>query len=618
MIGLALSSQMGRVDAGRWARVVVLDDDYALRQRLRESVPAGVAVEGLGDALARLYAALQPALARTLAEIAGRAPPEVWWSGPVASRSSTATHVMRDLVYARFARDLVLGPGAVEGDILFVCADAGLFRCLVHMFREAGVPVRREGPRLGRLGQRLGRLAMALVLAGYAALEFRRVRRMVRQLPRPAGLDQPKKRAILRTWIPEGAFAEDGTYRDRNFGALPQYLRDRGYDVLFVPMFVSLQRPLADWFRLMAKSGERFLVPQHAAGWRALAGQLALEARRLCVRCRGASVEGIDISAVLRYETFRHAFDPSMVRLNLAAPMIAGLARRGVRIDLVAYPFENNASEKPFLLALRRSYPKAETVAFQHSVWLPRQAGAEIVGEELPVHPLPDRIVSSGPAYVGILAGLGFPKGRLAAGPSLRFASIRDYPAHAATVRPPDRPPVLYLALPYDRNMSFELLDKLRAALGDDWPCHVQIKRHPLMRETELAAALDRLRFPSVERVAGLCRDDLLRADAAVNVGTSVVAMEAIACGTPLVRVVPENTFFLDPLKWMDYPVPPARTPAELRDALRQALAMKPDALATLAREVKRDYFEAVTEETMAVFDAGGLPARATAAGATR
>jgi hypothetical protein len=616
VIGVALSSQSGRWDATRYARVVVLDDDYALRMRLRESAPPGVAVEGLGDALDRLYAELQPRLARALAEIAGRTPPEVWWSGQVASRSSTATSVMRNMIYARFARDVALGRGAAQGDVLFVCADAGLLRCLVRLLREAGVPVRREGSRLGRLGQRLGRLAYGAALAGCTILEFFRTRRMARQLPMPAGLDQPKKRALLRTWISDGAFAEDGTYRDRQFGALPQYLRDRGYDVLFVPMFVSLQRPLADWFRRMARSGERFLVPHHVAGWRALAGQLRLEVRRLFVRCRGARVDGIDISDILRYEAFRHAFDPSMVRLNLAAPMIAALARRGVRIDLVAYPFENNASEKPFLLALRRHYLKAETLGFQHGVWLSRQAGAEIVAEELPAHPLPDRIVSSGPAYVGILAGLGFPRDRLAAGPSLRFASIRDYPVRAA--RPPDRPPVLYLALPYDRNMSFELLDKLRAALGDDWPCHVRIKRHPLMREAELAEALDRLRFPSVERVDGPCRDDLLAADAALAVGTSVVAMEAIACGTPLVRVVPENTFFLDPMKWMDYPVPPARTPAELRGALRQALAMKPDDLAALAREVKRDYFEAVTAETMAVFDAGGRPAQATVAGVSR
>jgi hypothetical protein len=475
------------------------------------------------------------------------------------------------------------------------------------MLREAGMPFRCESTLRSRLGGRIRRLGFAAALAAYGVVEFLKTRRLTRLLPVPAGLGEGKKRAVLRTWIPEGAFAADGTYQDRHFGGLPAYLRRQGFDVLFVPMFFDLRRPLSGWFRLMAGSGERFLVPHHLVGLRSLAGLLALEARRLLVRYRGARVDGIDISGILRFETFRHAFDPAMVRLNLIGPLLGRMGRRGVHVDTFVYPFENNAPEKVFLLAKRRFYPRAEMVAFQHSVWLSRQAGAQMLPEEAASHPLPDRIVCGGRLYLAVLADLGFPRKLLEVGPSLRFAAIRGYPTRPGPARRPGEPPALFVALPYDRNMSFELLAKLRAALGDDLACRVRVKTHPLLGDEALRDFVRVLAFPSLEIVEVSTRDGLAGADAAVNIGTSVVHMEAVACGVPLVRVMPENTFFLDPMKWLDYPIAPAQTPSELRERLWQALAMRPGELAAWADRVKAECFEEANDATMRVF-LGGRP----------
>jgi len=597
LIGITLATEAGVPRRCAYARIVVLDDDYRLRRRLREAAPAGVSVEGLDGAFDRFYDRLHQPLLRLLDDLGRRRPPEIWWSGQVASCSSTATNLMRNVIYARFARDL-----AAEDplqDLLLVCADEGLLRCVARGLREAGVRFRYDVSRAARGWRRLGR---AIARAGYCLVEFQRTRRLSRILPAPSGLDPSRPRLILRTWIPEGAFATDGTYRDRSFGVLPGWLRRRGFDVLLVPMFVDLRRPLADWFRRMATSGERFLVPQHFVGWRAALGLLWLETRRFFSRYRGARVDGMDVSAILRHEDRASAFDPGRFRLNLGYPLLKELGRRGIRVDAMVYPFENNAPEKMFILAARRFYPSAQMIGFQHSVWLSRQAGAELPADGASAHPLPDRIVCGGRVYLDVLGRLGFPKRLLVSGPSLRFAHIRDYPERFAEGRPRGQPPVFFLPLPYDWNMSLELLDKLRAAIGERLECHVLVKPHPLLDEAELRDFVGRLTFPSVEFTNASCRDGLLRADVALAIGTSVVHMEAIACGVPLVRVVPDNTFFLDPVKWMDYPLNAVRTPGELLERLRQAIAMTPETLAALAADVKCHYFGEVTDRAMTLF----------------
>ena len=609
-IGLVLSRDVRPAACGGYARWVVLDDDYPLRVRLRDAAPAGVKVLALGGEFDRLYDALHAPIARALATVGRGLRPEVWWSGQVASRSSTATHVVRNILYARFAKDVVSAGG--EERVLFICADAGLRRCLARMLRECRVRFRHETSSPVRAWRRgAGAWGMAM-RAAFSIREFLRTARLRDVLPLPQDLGKPVPRAILRTWIPEGAFDAAGRYHDRNFGPLPEYLRRQGWDVLYVPMFVDLRRPLADWYRLMAASGERFLVPAQLVRLRSLLWLLSLEARRVLAGTGPVRVDRLDVSDILRHETVLHAFDPAMVRLNLIHPLLGELSTRGIRLAAMMYPFENNAPERMFLLAKRAFYPSSRMVAFQHSVWLSRQAGAELVPDEAAVQPLPDRIVCGGRVYVDILAGLGFPREKLAAGAGLRFAPIRDYPDRR-TAGPAGRPPVLFLALPYDRDLSFELLDRLRAAVGDGAAYRVAVKSHPLLDEAALRAFLDRLAFPAAEIVTGSTKDCLLRADVAVNIGTSVVQMEAMACGVPLVRVVPDNHFFLDPMKWMPYPLAPARTPDDLRDRLREALAMSPETLAALAAEVKRDYFEAATDASLAVFTEGMQPQRVAA-----
>jgi len=86
-----------------------------------------------------------------------------------------------------------------------------------------------------------------------------------------------------------------------------------------------------------------------------------------------------------------------------------------------------------------------------------------------------------------------------------------------------------------------------------------------------------------------------------------VIQMEAIAVGAPLVRLGPRYAPFLDPMGWMDYPIPPAASRQEIRRSVDQARALDEDTRRRLAAGI-RDYFAPPDERELDVFFAPATP----------
>jgi len=73
-----------------------------------------------------------------------------------------------------------------------------------------------------------------------------------------------------------------------------------------------------------------------------------------------------------------------------------------------------------------------------------------------------------------------------------------------------------------------------------------------------------------------------------------------------MIRVEPDNTFFLDPLAWSDYPIQPVKNSDEIRNALKLILGMKKedkDKYQAIGRDILFNYFTEINENTMKVFN---------------
>jgi hypothetical protein len=102
----------------------------------------------------------------------------------------------------------------------------------------------------------------------------------------------------------------------------------------------------------------------------------------------------------------------------------------------------------------------------------------------------------------------------------------------------------------------------------------------------------------------GTMQDWLIKAHAVVSTGGSVTILESVIAGVPVIRVIPDNTFFYDPFAGSDYPLKPVNTAAEITEQLNLIDGLKKNngLFERIAEQTLSEYFTKPDEENMGVF----------------
>ncbi len=524
-----------------------------------------------------------------------------YWESQLASRHAAALPLLRHLVYCYCAARLLRTP---RERLILICDASGLASVLCSEARKHGwtcdLHMRSSVREAVRTAWRLATRSGLFLLYFVVRWIFSRCLRNARISPQSS-----MPRYILRTWTTEGCLSNDGGYRDRNFGALAEFLSARHIEVWSIPLLFNVRWKLFAYLRYMARSDRRFLLPeQYLSLWD---GVCALFRGMIGLRIDWTPCRffGINVAPIWKQAHLRDALSPNHLMYNLDCVLLGRLAAAQVRIDCCIYPLENNAVEKPFILAMRRYYPRARIIGFQHSVWFKEQLGMFLHPDELDYHPLPHQIVCSGERYVDILTQAGFPRQLLVAGPNLRYSMVRNV-RHSGRIRTPEDARQITVLLNFDMNHAMELLEKLADALRPMPDVTVRIKSHPLLAEPMLDAFLRTIAFPAPYAwVQGTVQEHIAWADAVVMTGGSVSNLETIAMGVPLIRVALDNNFDFDPL-WDDVPFAKfVHSAQELRTQLTLACALSEEqraALHAVGEAIVRKYFAPVTPESLEVF----------------
>lgn len=100
-------------------------------------------------------------------------------------------------------------------------------------------------------------------------------------------------------------------------------------------------------------------------------------------------------------------------------------------------------------------------------------------------------------------------------------------------------------------------------------------------------------------------QDCLLKSYAVISTGASVTILESVTTGIPVIRVIPDNTFFYDPLAWSPYPIEPVNKAIEIRDRLNlisKMLKEDMNVFQKIGKQVQHDYFTPVDNENLKLF----------------
>ena len=524
-----------------------------------------------------------------------------WWGGHIASRANTATPLFHNIIFLFCAKKILSGG---DKDIVFITDSYALSGCIAETAQKMGYNVIVQKGRITEWVRKIRQQVLNAAHITYFLLQAFRTHLFVTRIIKPNRnrKTENKKRIVIRSWITRGTVNSSGEFKDRNFGVLPEWMQSKEYEVLTLPMFFNMDKS-EHVFYATIKDNERFLIPEHYLRWKDYF-KVVYDAYKLSRhRIQNAKLNKTDISPLFNEIIRGRGISEYPFKLNLCYPLLKRLKEEGIEIDSFFYAFECNAPEKQFILACRRFFPNSRILGFQHTVFLKNLITYRLSPDEKNHHPLPDKIVCSGSIYMKLHKEAGFSPEILLSGPNLRFGAVHIEKTVEAVNA--GRKKMLLLPVTFSYNLAFDLFIKVKEALKNSQDYYVYIRNHPLLSKETLIRFLKKIGMDGVGFADdGTIQVWLKRSYAVISTGGSVTILEAIIAGVPVIRIIPDNTFFFDPFAWSDYPLDPISTSEEIEKQLHLIGKLKRDnnIFNAIAKRTLTEYFTEPNEENLKVF----------------
>jgi len=581
-----------------------LSDDYVHFIDLRnELAKKEVVVENLAGFFQEVFKEIKDPLLEVFVKLNKENSSFEWWGGQIASRNPASTPLVLHIVYLFFAKKVLFSSAK---DIVFVLESDGLSECISYAAKKAGYEVVSYSSKIKRHLNGVRLWIYYMLQSIYFFYQAFQRRRAAFRLPKAISQKRSAgaQRFVIRSWVTKGNFSESGNFADRNFGILPKWLASKGYEVITLPTFFNLSLSIKEVYSLMKVCERSFLIPEHYLTLSDYFELLCSGYRMVRRRISEVRIDEMNLAPIFNEVIKKAGISPSLLLMQIVRPMLKRLREMGVEIDAFYYAFESNAIEKHFLLSCREYYPDSEIVGFQHTTFYTNQLAYFLGPDEASFHPLPDKIVCSGPKYMDLHEMAGFPAQILRDGPNLRFESVYLDKLGIKHFESRDDKMVM-LPLTFNYDLALDLFVKVKDAFMDFDSYKVYVRSHPLLSKQTIGGLLTKIGMKNYRFAdGGIIQDWFSQMYAVISTGGSITILEAVAAGTPVIRVVPDNTFYYDPF-WSKYPLKPVNSASEIKEQLlliNEIYSNDKTFFNKIAKEVLSDYFTRPTEENLKVF----------------
>jgi hypothetical protein len=515
-----------------------------------------------------------------------------WWSCELAARNSYTR------LYERVC-SLAVAQRLIEddvGDTLLVCGTPALLReALAHAQRRhraarmLGATQRapRRPPWRTRAAQAVFRIAGGGRATRRLGETWTRSRRVLDETPSyrravlrslGAAPEPLEGGALLFTWVDERNFTPDGAYRDPHFGPLAELFRERGLRARYVPRILPGVPFAATVGRLLA-TGEEFVFPDSML--------TAADQRWAATTASGytpevpddAEVGGVPTAALALEHHAEHREAHRRALLN--ERLVRRFSEHGISPERIVIPYEGHAWEQALIWGTSRHSPGTTLVGYENVNMTRLALSMYQADAERTIRPVPDRIVTNGPAFRDVLLSEGTPAERVRSGCALRHASLWDTAARAARA-PAERMRVL-VATDAAPGAAVELVRKALDAAASGERFELVVKCHPTLDDERVRA----LAGGSPGSYSREPIQQLLQRVDAMLYTYSVVAYEALAAGVPPIFVRAETALDLDQLEPFKGLRREARTSTDIRACLEEVATLDGDALESWRAEAR-------------------------------
>ncbi len=578
--------------------------DYAYFLELKNKFGDDIEIKNLSGLFDEVFQDIKEPLIELMASINKRNNSFDWWGGELASKSTTSTSLMHNVTCLFSVKYLLSN---LSQDICFIVDSLALSKCIKTLAIKEGYDV-KDYQKIYNVYFSVIRYRLIYVcrilLYLFDAMQSRKAALKLLK-PLPPKKISTNKRIIIRSWFTEDTFNNVEIYKDRNFGQLPEWLRSRDYEIWTLPMLFNLSSSFEKAYTFMSVQENSFIVPEHYLKIVDYFKVIYWNYKTHRIRIKSAEIKEIDITPLIDEVVIKTKYSRYMLSFNLCVPLLKRLKEKEFEIDGFYYSFENNTSEKQFILACRKYFQDSNIIAFQHTTFFPNQLAYHLGLDEKEYCPLPDKIICSGPIYVDLHKKAKFPPDILVSGPNLRFSSVHEYQIKSS-VPSCDTKKALLLPLSLSHNLAFELFTKVKEAIKNNNVYKIYIRIHPTLSKNKLNCFIEKIGLNDYEFADdGIIQDWFDKTYAMILTGASMATLEAVVMGIPVIRVVPDNTFSLDPFAWSDYPLAPANHSSEIKQRLQSIdhiLNNDKEAFQKIAKRILPEYFTKPSNENLKVF----------------
>ncbi len=369
---------------------------------------------------------------------------------------------------------------------------------------------------------------------------------------------------LLFTFVDHRNFLPDGSYRDPYLGPLPQMLKEKGYEVAYVPR-VLYTASYEETIKMLNQTGERFFYPDWFIN------------KKMWGECQKTATHYIPIipetSIVGDIPTYRLTMEhiaktrQSLSDTLLYEPLIAGLAAAGIKPSQIIHTVEGHSWEHALAWSVKRHMPNTRIVGYDNVTFSRMVLSMFPSQKEYVIRPLPDRLVTNGPLYRDVLISEGRPEDQVISGCALRHTYLWKEQPERNNINniKEDKTVNILVATAIGFGDSVELITKAAEAFGGNYDYKMIIKCHPLVNIDDVKKYLGSLLSYDNITFANEPIDLLLQSADILLYTYTTVCYEALQMGVAPIFVRSETFVNLDKLdiapdvRWV------ATTPEDLR-----------------------------------------------------
>ena len=353
-------------------------------------------------------------------------------------------------------------------------------------------------------------------------------------------LSHSKSSYVIKTFVYDHSFSENGVYRDSFFGSLPEFLKGK-QQVLIYANILGNNKLCIEKIR---KCVSHIILPveiflSYIDIWSALIRSLFCKIKIK----KEVFFFGYDVSHIINNELLRtYNGIPFYQLLHYWATknLIHNLS-----VETFLLTYENNPWEKMCMMAFREYSPKTKIIGYQHTVVPQGSANMFISCKEQDIIPMPDKILTVGQMPKEIMEKYGsFKEGQIESSCGLRFEYLFET---SQSERKRSGHILVVLEGIFE---VYKMVNYVLRELQGNAKYQVVIRAHPVLPLNRMAHKLnhrinDTQNFnissnPSLKR-------DIEWADMVIYWGTTV-ALEALSMGKPVIHYQMDSVLSYDPL----------------------------------------------------------------------